>query len=165
MYHSILLAFEVSSLFLGNILAAPAAPPAMARFITPSPVTSLPPTSTTSDASTSTITALAGEKRQGNIHDLDALVFPQFISSTPTSSAASSTFVFEVAHQVKARAIDRPVKSAAKALRKAPSNQGSSFGPLAELSFPQAISSSATASSTQTGFEISETNRAAILGD
>ncbi|KAI4156437.1 MAG: hypothetical protein L6R39_001108 [Caloplaca ligustica] len=167
MCHSIPLAFTVSALLLlESIVAAPVAQNVALSSPTSSAPTSSAPTSTTG-VCTSTITPPAGEKRAlGDIHDLDALVFPQMISSTPSPSpcASSSTFAFEYASQ--ARSTGQPVKLVAKNIRRAASsNQGSSLGALADLVFPQAISSSARPSSTQTGFEMSSTNRAVVLGD
>ncbi|KAI4097882.1 MAG: hypothetical protein LQ348_000997 [Seirophora lacunosa] len=100
MYRTIALALAVSSLYLGNVIAAPAALPPTARDTAPSQVASLPPTSSTPNAIPSTITPLAGEKRAvlagDSIHDLENFIFPQAIRPSPTSSAPSSTFVFEI---------------------------------------------------------------------
>ncbi|KAL8961198.1 MAG: hypothetical protein Q9193_002209 [Seirophora villosa] len=94
------LALAVSSLHLGHVIAAPAALPPAARDTAPSQVASLPPTSTTPNAIQSTITPPAGEKRAvlagDSIHDLENFVFPQAIRPSPTSSEASSSFVFNI---------------------------------------------------------------------
>ncbi|KAI4121890.1 MAG: hypothetical protein LQ338_006104 [Usnochroma carphineum] len=109
-------------------MAAPAASPPRAYELTQSSSqstpTSLLPTSTTSDACMSTITPAAGQKRgEGNIWDLEALAFPQMISSTPCSKSnpASSTFEFEVAHQ--ARSTGKPAKLAPKNFGRAVTNE------------------------------------------
>ncbi|KAL8650686.1 MAG: hypothetical protein Q9210_003679 [Variospora velana] len=177
MYHTIALALAVSSLYLGNIIAAPAARPPMARDNSPSRIASLPPTSTTPDAVASTITPLAGEKRhaqaEGNIHNLEGLVFPQMIKSSPTSSvsSSSSSSSFFVIGTEATGAPVAPVKLTARQLGPAGTRddqQGSRFGALAELSRPHAKSSSVSASATPTpslAFELTPGNRAVNLGD
>ncbi|KAL8834248.1 MAG: hypothetical protein Q9170_003835 [Blastenia crenularia] len=167
MYHSISLAFAVSSFYLGNIIAAPAALPLNLRDVTPSLTSSIPTTATASHISSTTITTSPNIRRaqpQGDISMLDDLVFPQKISSSPSpsSSAASSTFLFSVTHSPKATG--KPVKLAAKKLSHEPRAQDPSFEALEELSFPQKISSSsAPAATTSTAFELSPTNHAVTL--
>ncbi|KAL8965567.1 MAG: hypothetical protein Q9197_006453 [Variospora fuerteventurae] len=180
MYHTIALALAVSSLYLGNIIAAPAARPPMARDNSPSPVASLPPTSTTPDAVSSTITPLAGEKRhaqvEGNIHNHEGLVFPQAIQSSPTSSvssssSSSSSSSFSVIGTKATGAPVAPVKLAARQFEPTDprdDQQGSRFGALAELGRPFAPSLSVSASATPTpslGFVLTAGNRVVNLGD
>ncbi|KAL9012917.1 MAG: hypothetical protein Q9173_002358 [Seirophora scorigena] len=139
MYHTIALALTVSSLHFGNIIAAPAALPPMARDMAPSQVASLPPTSTTPNAIASTITPLTGEKRAvlpgDSIHDLEDVVFPQAIRPSPPPSAASSTFVFNIGGP---KATGKPVAPANRAARGVgrpdlPTyEEGAAFGPLDE---------------------------------
>ena len=171
MYHSIPLAFAISSIYFGSIIAAPAALPLNIRDVAPSPPTSIPATTTVPHAGTSTITASPQRKRaesEADINNLNDIVFPQKISSasSPTSSAASSTFVFSVRNLP--RATDKPVKLAAKDLshqaRQEEAQQDSALGSLGEFSFPQKISSSsASASPTSTAFELSPSNGAVTL--
>ncbi|KAI4133767.1 MAG: hypothetical protein LQ341_006138 [Variospora aurantia] len=179
MFHTIALALAVLSLYLGNIIAAPAARPPMARDNSPSRVASLPPTSTTPDAVSSTITPLAGEKRhaqaEGNIHNLEGLVFPQTIKSSPTSSvsSSSSSSSFSVIGTKATGSPVAPVKLAARQLEPEPTGprtdqQSSRFGALAELGRPLAQSSSVSASATPTpslGFLLTAGNRVVNLSD
>ncbi|KAL9021794.1 MAG: hypothetical protein Q9185_001029 [Variospora sp. 1 TL-2023] len=177
MYHTIALALAVSSLYLGNIIAAPAARPPMARDNSPSRVASLPPTSTTPDAVSSTITPLAGEKRhaqaEGNIHNLEGLVFPQMIKSSPTSSvssSSSSSSFFVIGTKATGSPV-APVKLAARQFEPTgPRNdqQGSRFGALAELGRAFVESSSVSASATPTpslDFVLTPGNRAVYLDE
>ncbi|KAL9002941.1 MAG: hypothetical protein Q9188_004160 [Gyalolechia gomerana] len=154
MYHSIPIAFALSSCYLGYIIAAPAALPLNARDAAPSPTATIP------YASTITAATLSNSKRANpELGSLNDFVVPQKISSGPSSSTSTtSSFVFSVTR--RATADDKPVKLVAKEVPNEARQGDPSFGSLEDFSIPQAISSpSANSSSTSTdSFELSPTS-------
>ncbi|KAL8655953.1 MAG: hypothetical protein Q9226_002845 [Calogaya cf. arnoldii] len=83
------------------------------------------------------------QKRQarGDINMLEDIVLPQSISSATPSVSSSSSFVFRITRPTPPAAA--PVKLAERDDHlKAAKNEDNSFGLLADLSFPQMISSS-----------------------
>lgn len=155
MYQSIPIAFTLSSFYLGNIIAAPAALPIKGRDAAP------PPTATTPYASTITAATSPIMKRvEQDLGSLGDLVAPQKISSSPlASTSTTSSFLLDVTSPPEAN--NKPVKLMAKDVQHEARQQDSSFGSLEDLSFPQKVSSaSANASSTATVFELSPTRSA-----
>ncbi|KAL8934331.1 MAG: hypothetical protein Q9211_005287 [Gyalolechia sp. 1 TL-2023] len=155
MYHSIPVAFALSSFYLGHIIAAPAALPLNARDA------ALFPTATTPPASTITAVTLPEWKRDDpDLGSLNDLVIPQGISSSPlpsTGTSTTSSFMFRVTRRATAK--DRPVRVVAKDVSDEAWQEDPSFGSLGDLRIPAKISSaSANASATSTSFELSPTN-------
>ncbi|KAI4281622.1 MAG: hypothetical protein L6R38_003563 [Xanthoria sp. 2 TBL-2021] len=87
------------------------------------------------------------QKRQarGDINILEEFVLPQSISSSPSSSLPSSTFAFVITRPTRPAAV--PVKLAERDAQKGATNEDKTFGPLADLVFPQMMSSSSSSSS------------------
>ncbi|KAL8736686.1 MAG: hypothetical protein Q9166_000052 [cf. Caloplaca sp. 2 TL-2023] len=162
MYTSISLIFAFSSL-LGNVMAAPAALPPDVRDIVPSQSVSSSTAPTTPNIDMATVTPIAAQKRQanGDINILEDLVIPQKISSSSSSTSGlpSSTFEFVIARPTKLAA--QPAQLAERDAQKAAKNDDTTFGALAALSFPQKISSSASATLTATN-ELSPTRLPAV---
>ncbi|KAL8704161.1 MAG: hypothetical protein Q9201_002659 [Fulgogasparrea decipioides] len=145
MHASIPLTLAISTLCIKNTMAAPAALPPNARNVAPTQSTSPPATSTTSNLYAQTVTPKPIRRRmpQNNFGGLEDLVFPQMISSSPTSSSASTAFEFVVTHHPKptGRAVTLAAEDPAQEAQKRDEN----FGLLGELSFPQKISASPSA--------------------
>ncbi|KAL8688684.1 MAG: hypothetical protein Q9218_005468 [Villophora microphyllina] len=137
MYATISIAFAISTLYIGNTIAAPAGLPPNVRDIVPS--------STTSFVATPTITPKPVRRNlEGVLDPLDDLVFPQMISpSVTSSSSSSSTFEFRIHTKPTAK----PASHESRNLAKKAQSQEDPFGGLGELSFPQKISASASTTS------------------
>ena len=91
------------------------------------------------------------QKRQarGDINILEDIVLPQAISSATPSASSTSSFVFRITRPTPSPGA--PVNLAERDDHpKAGTNQDKTFGLLADLSFPQMKSSSATPSPTPT---------------
>lgn len=156
MYHSIPIAFTLSSFYLGNIIAAPAALPPKGRDAAPSPTATTPYASTVTAA-----TPPIMERAEPELGSLGDLVAPQKISSSASATTSTtSAFLLDVTPPPEAN--NKPVKLVVKEVQHEARQQDPSFGSLDDLSFPQKVSSaSANASSTSTVFELSPARSAA----
>ncbi|KAI4110899.1 MAG: hypothetical protein LQ339_000901 [Xanthoria mediterranea] len=97
------------------------------------------------------------QKRQalGNINMLEDFVLPQSIRPSPSSSMPSSTFASVTTGPTPTAAAR--VTLVGRNAQKAASNEDDAFGPLADLVFPQKISSSSSSASPSStpAFELS----------
>ncbi|KAL8941513.1 MAG: hypothetical protein Q9216_002195 [Gyalolechia sp. 2 TL-2023] len=153
MYHSIPIAFALSSFYLGNIIAAPAALPLNVRDAALSPTATVPYTSTVTAA------PLPNSKRDSpELGSLNDFVAPQRISSdTLASTSTTSSFHFRVTRRATADA--KPAALVAKELPPEAQQGDQSFGSLGDLVIPQALpSASPNASSTSRSLELSPTS-------
>ncbi|KAL8638525.1 MAG: hypothetical protein Q9228_004328 [Teloschistes exilis] len=132
MHATITLALSISSLFIGNTMAAPLGLPPNARDTITSP---------TSNIDTPAVGPKSvrrnPEEAFGSLSDL---VFPQKISPSPTSSTASSTFEFRI--HMKSTAT--PASHETRNLAKKAQEPGRPFGGLSDLTFPQEVSASSS---------------------
>ncbi|KAL8715927.1 MAG: hypothetical protein Q9220_000594 [cf. Caloplaca sp. 1 TL-2023] len=151
MFATVPLSLVVAFLYLQTIAAAPASQPPSREVDFYKPDSS-PQTTTPIEASAALITPAPARKRdQGGFGSLDDLVFPQKISASSTSSTASSTFEFLIGNGRKPTLAPEAVAARdipKDAHRRAAASPESDFGLLAELSFPQKISSSSSSSAT-----------------
>ncbi len=153
MHSSIALLCAVSSLYVATVTAAPAGLSPIPQNVYPSQSIPTSATPTTSSADMATVTPAPARRKPAHeaIRILEQLVLPQSISSSSTSSVSSSTFVFMITRPTKPAA--KPSNLAARMM----TNEDTSFGPLADLVFPQKISSSVSSTSSRTAFELSPT--------
>ncbi|KAI4238785.1 MAG: hypothetical protein L6R40_005640 [Gallowayella cf. fulva] len=147
MHASISVILATSSLYFSIVAAAPVA---TSQSVSP------PITPTTPSADTATVTPMPIQRRQvrnGDINILNDLVIPQSASTSSSTNSSSSTFAFIITRPTKAAA--KPAKLADRDAAKLGSNEDRAFGALADLSFPQKISSS---SATPTPTPMNELN-------
>ncbi|KAI4101896.1 MAG: hypothetical protein L6R37_004717 [Teloschistes peruensis] len=132
MYATITLAFSISSLFIGNTMAAPVGLPPNARDIITSP---------TSNIDTPAVAPKPVRRNPEEVFgSLSDLVFPQKISPSPTSITASSTFEF----RIHTKSTATPASHESRNLAKKAQQPGKPFGGLSDLSFPQKVSASSS---------------------
>ncbi|KAL8800099.1 MAG: hypothetical protein Q9182_005411 [Xanthomendoza sp. 2 TL-2023] len=156
MHASVPSILAASSFYFGNIAAAPAASPPNARdvahFESSSPIT----TSTTPNVDLPVVTSMPVEKRQGkgDIYLLNDIVIPQHASarSSSSTSLSSSTFAFVITRPTKAPtpSAAEPADLVERVVAKAAANPDESLRSLADLSFPQMISSSSSTTASPT---------------
>lgn len=89
----------------------------------------------------------------GNINMLEDFVLPQSIRPSPSPSMPSSTFASVTTGPTPTAAAR--VTLVGRNAQKAASNEDDAFGPLADLVFPQKISSSSASPSSTPAFELS----------